>query len=263
MELNLQSSVALNYEVNGDGETTFLLFNGATLPLEFWGPFAEALGELGKVVRFDQRNAGKTRYEGRFTLGDTAADAAALLDQLEIERAVVIGHAWGGRAAQVFARDFPDRLSHLVILGTGGQFPPIDMQKVAISMRRAMKEGNRESWEPLFETMWFGAGFAGRDPETFRSVANLLWGYRPPRSAEWNARAYPSPGYWGTARVPTLLVYGNEDKNGTPENARDLKERLPNASLVIVENAGHFIVRECPERVLAEVRTFLAENQVR
>ena len=74
-------------------------------------------------MRLDQRNAGATRASGSFSLLDVAADAAALLDHLKIERAIVAGHAWGGRVAQVFARDYPHRVTGLVICGTGGQFP--------------------------------------------------------------------------------------------------------------------------------------------
>ncbi len=257
MELKIESSLTLNYDTIGEGDNDFLLFNGGTLPLEFWGPFAQDLAKLGRVVRFDQRNAGRTRFEGSFTLGDTAADATALLDHLSIERAIVIGHAWGGRAAQVFARDFPERLSHLVILGTGGQLPPVDMSDVMRRTREAIQAGNREAWAPLFEQLWFAAGFAEREPEAFQAVTDLMWTYRPPRTAQWDAKAYPSPSYWGTAQLPTLLIYGNEDKNGTPENANDLLQRLPDARLVMVEGAGHFVVREDPQRILSELRLFL------
>jgi 3-oxoadipate enol-lactonase len=70
------------------------------------------------VVRFDQRNAGATQADGSFSLLDIAADAAALLDYLKIERVIIAGHAWGGRVAQVFTRDYPHRVAGLVLCGT-------------------------------------------------------------------------------------------------------------------------------------------------
>ncbi len=258
MELKIASTVSVNYEVTGSGEQDFLLFNGATLPLEFWGPLAERLGTLGRVIRFDQRNAGRTEFDGDFTLGDVAADAAALLQELNVDQVVVIGHAWGGRAAQVFARDFPAFVSRLVIIGTGGQFPPVDMSATGEAMQAARRNGDRAAWEPTFEKMWFGEGFASRDPDTFAEVCDLMWGYRPPRTARWNMKAYPSAGYWGTAAVPTLLVYGQEDKNGTPENAADLDRRLSDSRLVMIEGAGHFVIREAADRVFDEIRDFVS-----
>ncbi|MBI4768473.1 MAG: alpha/beta fold hydrolase [Deltaproteobacteria bacterium] len=73
-----------------------MLFNGATLPLQFWDPVARDLAIQDRVLRLDQRNAGDTRASGSFSLLDVAADAAALLDHLQIERVIVAGHAWGG-----------------------------------------------------------------------------------------------------------------------------------------------------------------------
>ena len=210
------------------------------------------------MIRFDQRNAGQTRFEGDFTLGDVAADAASLLKSLDVEQVIVVGHAWGGRAAQVFARDFPGYVSHLVIIGTGGQFPPVDMSKVGAAAQAARKSGERKLWESAFEKLWFGTGFASRDPQTFADVCDLMWDYRAPRAARWDASAYPSRGYWGTAQMPTLLIYGREDKNGTPENAEDLARRLPDSRLVMIENAGHFVVREAPDRVASEIARFVA-----
>ena len=73
--LRRQQDVQINYRV---GATTWLLFNGATLPLAFWDPVATALATTDKVVRFDQRNAGASRATGVFSLLDTAAGAAVL-----------------------------------------------------------------------------------------------------------------------------------------------------------------------------------------
>ena len=258
MQLNLNPSIKLHYEVSGQsGGPTFLLFNGASLPLDFWGPFAEKLGELGRVIRFDQRNAGKTEYSGTFTLGDIAADAIALLDEVNAEQVIAIGHAWGGRVAQVFARDYPKHLSHLVIIGTGGQFAPIDMRHIATPLLQAKKDRDREAWEPLFEAMWCGEGFSQRDGKTFQEIVSFMWNYQPPKTAVWNLDAYPSTGYWGTATVPTLLVYGSEDKNGTVDNANHLHEQLANSTLVMIDHAGHFVVREHHERVVDEIKNFI------
>mgnify|MGYP000102937590 CR=1 FL=1 len=97
--LAMSSQLNLNYQVNGSGPVTLLLFNGASLPLTFWGSWADRLATAFRVVRFDQRNAGETTFEGEFTLGDIAADMDRLMTHLDIDQAVVVGHAWGGRVA--------------------------------------------------------------------------------------------------------------------------------------------------------------------
>ena len=93
--LRRQQDVQINYRVDGDGDIAWLLFNGATLPLAFWDPVAVALATTEKVVRFDQRNAGASHAMGAFSLLDTAADAAAVLAQLELSRVIAGGSCLG------------------------------------------------------------------------------------------------------------------------------------------------------------------------
>ena len=66
----------IHYRLDGEHGPLLLLFNGAGLPLTFWGSLAQRLAQYCRVLRFDQRNAGRTEFEGNFSLLDTAADAA-------------------------------------------------------------------------------------------------------------------------------------------------------------------------------------------
>ena len=208
--LTRETSIEINYRVDGKSNDAsspcYLLFNGASLTTDFWGSLATRLAESGQVVRFDQRNAGETRYSGTFTLNDVAADAAALLELLNIDKVIIVGHAWGGRAAQVFARDYPHLVAAIVICATGGQFPPIDTATIDESVRTARKAGDRPAWERAFEARWCGVGFAARDPVRFAEISNLSWNASPNRDARWDPRVSPSPSYWGKAQMPCLLI---------------------------------------------------------
>lgn len=258
--LALSSSVDLNWRVDGNGPVVWLLLNGAGLPLEFWDDIAQALSAQHTVVRMDQRNAGKTRASGSFSLTDVAADAAALLDHLKVERVIVAGHAWGGRVAQVFARDHPHRVVGLVICGTGGQFPASTSAAALTSLREAGRSSDRIRWEAALEEAWCASGFSARDPQAFQSLSALMWHQaqapaRPSR-AKWDSRVAPSASYWGCARVPACLIYGTEDSQGTPRNAEDLASRIPGAQLHFIEQAGHFIIREQAAAVIALMQDF-------
>jgi pimeloyl-ACP methyl ester carboxylesterase len=72
--LNLDHTLSLRYRHQGSGPA-LLLFNGATLPLEFWDPVADALARDYQIVRFDQRNAGESVFNGTFTLNDKQRSA--------------------------------------------------------------------------------------------------------------------------------------------------------------------------------------------
>lgn len=254
-QLQVQSVADVHYQVDGTGHPAWLLFNGATLPLQFWDPVVAGLP--GTIVRFDQRNAGRTVAQGSFTLTDVAADAASVLAHLGIGRVIVGGHAWGGRVAQVFARDYPHMTRALAVCGTGGQLPAAIPDGLARELGAALRAQDRARWEQAMEATYCARGFSARDPEAFRAICNLLW-QQSRSNARWDARVAPSASYWGTASVPTLLIYGREDRNGTPANAADLAQRIAGADLHFIEEAGHFVVREQPARVQSLMRDFAA-----
>jgi 3-oxoadipate enol-lactonase len=260
--LSLNAAVDLHWRVEGGGPVAWLLLNGAGLPLGFWDDIAQALSAQYTVVRMDQRNAGSTRATGSFSLTDIAADAAALLDHLQIEQVIVAGHAWGGRVAQVLARDHPHRVAGLVICGTGGQFPATTSATALAGIRDCARSRDRPGWEAALEEAWCAPGFSARDPQAFQRISDLMWPQVLAASgqarAKWDSQVAPSPSYWGTARVPACLIYGTEDGQGTRRNAEDLASRIPDARLHFIERAGHFVIREQPAAVVALMRGFAA-----
>ena len=60
--------------------------------------------------------------------------------------------------------------------------------------------------------------------------------------------------------MPALLIYGDEDKNGTSENAEDLNRRLPNAQLHMLAGSGHFAITEREKDVFALIDAFIKDN---
>lgn len=258
--LSLRQELELNYQIDGQGPIVWLLFNGDHTPLQFWDPVSQGLAEQYRVVRFDQRNAGATRANGSFSLLDIAADAAGLLDHLKIEKAIIAGHAWGGRVAQVFARDYPHRVTGLVLCGTGGQFRATVPAAVLQQMGEAGRQGNRAQWELAQEAAYCAPGFSKRNPEAFRSLSDLMWSQIEDRKnrqwAKFDGRIAPSSSYWGRAQAATLLIYGTEDVFGTRENAEDLARRIPGARLHFIDLAGHSIIREQPAQVIQLMRAF-------
>jgi pimeloyl-ACP methyl ester carboxylesterase len=256
------AGIPIHYRVDGAGERTFLLFNGATVPLTFWGERAMGLPTLGRVVRFDPRGVGASGDgPAPFSLGDVAADARALLDHLRIERAILVGHAWGGRVAQVFARDYPERSAALIVCSTGGHIPATGLEADREAMAAAERAGDRAAWDAAAARVYCAPGLHDRDPALASELLDHLWqGRRSSARIAAASRLTPSATYWGTARCPALLLYGRHDRQATEANARDLHAHLPDARLVFIEDAAHLVVREQPERILAEVRRFLEEQ---
>ena len=188
---------------------------------------------------------------GAFSLLDTAADAVAVLAQLELSRVIAVGRAWGGRVAQVFARDYPHLCEGLVICGTEDSFPaPCRIR--CWRTRDSARAGTKPHGLPV--QAYCAPGFAGRQPSVYAELIDLLWLPKRP-SARWDAKIAPSSSYWGRSAVPTLLIYGQQDQFGTPANADDLQGRLSDVRRGCPE-AGHFVIREATETVVTELRQF-------
>jgi len=253
-----------HYRIDGDGTRAFLLFNGAGLNTESWRELTPGLMRLGRVVRFDARGCGQTETpQAPFTMEDMASDGLALIDQLKIQQAFIVGHAFGGRVAQIFTRDHPGRVRALILCGTGGLYPPLphDMEAQA-----ADRNADRATRIDIFFAQFFGSGFRRKHPERAEEIIRQAFGESGARPVGMAARATPqitpTEQYWGkiAPTIPVLLVYGAEDKYGHAANRDDLKRRLVNSKLALIEGAGHLAIREEPEQVAAAMREFLKEK---
>ena len=92
-----------------------------------------------------------------------------------------------------------------------------------------------------------------RFDEIFESLSASSRGHQ----ARWDTRVCPSSSYWGRVNIPARLYYGRWDKNGTPANGEDLAAKL-DCPLTLYEDAGHFLVREKEDEIVAGIGAFVA-----
>ena len=104
----------------GGGEPPVLLLHGWTWTADLnWWPAYEPLGRHRPVIALDHRDHGRSmRNEGPFRLEDAADDAAALLDELGVERVIVCGYSMGGPIALLFAERHPEKVAGMVLAAT-------------------------------------------------------------------------------------------------------------------------------------------------
>jgi 3-oxoadipate enol-lactonase len=105
-----------------DAPTIVLLHALACTGLLTWYPAIGPLSRRFRVVTLDQRWHGQGIRSPEFSLYDCADDVAALLDELELESAVLAGYSMGGVVAQRVWRQHPDRVAGLVLAATSDRF---------------------------------------------------------------------------------------------------------------------------------------------
>ena len=101
-----------------DAPVLLLMHGIATTGPLTWFTVLDDLRRDYRVVTFDQRWHGRGIRSAQFLLDDCADDAAALLDALDIDRAVVVGYSMGGATAQLLWQRHPERVAGLVLCST-------------------------------------------------------------------------------------------------------------------------------------------------
>jgi 3-oxoadipate enol-lactonase len=106
---------------------TVLLHHAAAGNLHRWRAWVPALARHYRVLRFDIRSHGRTPPPpgGQFSLPELAADIAAVMDSLEIDKAHLVGASAGGIISLRFAHDFPLRLHSLTLVAATPGLGPV------------------------------------------------------------------------------------------------------------------------------------------
>jgi proline-specific peptidase len=268
--------VSLNVNVVGHGYPLVLMHGGPGADLWTMVPFRRCADRF-TLVFYDHRCNGRSKNApvSSMTWDNLTADADALRQALGFERWAVLGHSFGGKVALEYALRYPDSLSHLVLLDTGGdsrwaqQNAPELLAKRGYSpkkveLARRFLNGQIEPKEFVPALMTLGSAY---NPHT-----NLLLLAREMIRGEWRTKMRPEALIFagphllkgwtvmnrlGEIKVPTLVMAGRDDFLFPPEHQVELAAGIPDARLRIIERAGHNAHSERPAEVMAALRDFI------
>lgn len=227
---------------SGSGEPIVLLHGLGTTGEEFALLAATLAGEF-RVIVPDLRGHGRSAHlPGPYTAEAMAADLNSTLDALGVAAAHVLGHSHGGAAAQVFARQHPERVRTLLLVATytrqrltwwerviGKLAPPAVMllgtRRLAWFVHRLRPAGGGRKLTPQAAALR-AATLAG----------NSSWQLAAALRA---AGSFDSRDWLETLQVPTLVVAGLQDYVVLPRQARLLAAGIPAAHLQVLDDGGH------------------------
>jgi pimeloyl-ACP methyl ester carboxylesterase len=129
---------ALRGHRTGTGRPALLLHGGAAVP-DYMGGCAAALDGLFATIRYTQRGTPPSGGEPPYTIETHVADAIAVLDFCELDRAWAIGHSWGGHLALHLALAAPARLDGLLLIDPLGADPSV-FPAVDANLRRRLSD---------------------------------------------------------------------------------------------------------------------------
>jgi pimeloyl-ACP methyl ester carboxylesterase len=252
-----------------------VLIHGAGCNLEdMWLTFAERLAERHRVILIDRPGMGWSKRKGRDGSSPQyqAAILREVLDLIGVERAIIVGHSWGGAVASSFALDYPDRTAALVLLAS-----PLYPRAHPTTLLYALFAMPVLGWiyartlalpvGLLFiaPAMW-SAFLPQIPPHDYlnRSAARLL--LRPATflansrdMANLKRNLEPQPPRYRGLSMPTLVMNGSSDFVVAPQlHAVPFAAAVPQAKLVILPGIGHMLHHVAAERVLAEIEGLAA-----
>jgi pimeloyl-ACP methyl ester carboxylesterase len=183
---------------------------------------------------------------------------------LDLDPVALLVHDWGGLIGLRWACDHPGAASALVITDTGF-FPEGQWHGMAKSLQT---EGEGEQIMEHMNRDLFAMGIrqvspklpddaidefykAYADDERKQSQLDLY------RSGDF-AKLVPYQGKLAALGLPTLLVWGGKDQFAPVGGGYRFQKQIPGAILVVLEDAGHFLMEDQPERVAEEISAFLA-----
>jgi pimeloyl-ACP methyl ester carboxylesterase len=251
--------IDLYYEERGSGKP-LLLIAGIPAVVSDWEPLAERLGGSRRVIAFDNRGGGRSSVTpGPYTTRGLAADAVALLDWLEVDRADVFGISLGGMIAQEVALGWPDRVDRLVL---GCTHCGVD------HAARMPRETGRafaletDDWALRMEHLAPAAFAEGADSELLaRFIAKKSRDVQDPEGYRAQiAAALGHDTYERLPRIdrPSLILTGDDDRVIPAPSSDPLRERIPGSRLEVIAGAGHLFFLEKPEESVRLLEEFLA-----
>jgi 3-oxoadipate enol-lactonase len=246
-------AVALAHHEQGPADAPAVVLApslGTTLAM--WDDLAAALAEEYRVIRFDTRGHGASPVlPGPYSTSTLADDVVALADTLGLDRFAVVGLSLGGALGQVLALEHPDRLSALVLCCTGPSFG--DPQTWRERATRVRAEGMAWLVEPT-KDRWFTPQLLRSQPEETDRLLEMI-ATTPPEGYDVSDRLE-------AISAPTRVVAGAQDPVSPPSVARTMVEAIPDADLVVLDDASHIASSAQPAAFNRAVREHLTTHLV-
>ncbi len=251
----VHKTTGMAYTEAGDGPAVVLV-HGWACDRSFWRNQIEALSGVCRVLAPDLRGHGASSVpEDDYSLARLAGDIHSVCHDLGAAPFVLVGHSMGGMVAQRYALDHPDDLAGLVLVATTAADP----EKVLVSRQIASAspgEGFRSAFL-RYSASWFTPD---SEPDLVLWVEDRML-RTPEHVAMKLVDAYADMDVreeLSALDVPTLVIGALGDASTPVDRSVELSQLIPGASLITVDEVGHFVQLERPEEVNEALMAFLA-----
>jgi len=238
------------YVQAGKAGTPMIFVHGAAGSHLVWGFQLRALSELTHVIALDLPGHGRSDPPGRNSIQGYGEVVLGLLDELNIARAIIVGHSMGGAIAQWLALSHPERVAGLGLVGTGAR----------LRVLPAILDGLLKDFDATAELV-VDHSYAQPLDTALRERALAEFRACPASVTHGDFSAcntFDLMTRLGEIRAPTLVVCGKEDQMTPVKYSEFLATHITGARLVVIDGAGHSVMLEQPLAVNRALSEFVS-----
>lgn len=252
------------YEVHGQGDPLVMIM-GLRRNMEWWYHQIPVLSNHFKVIVFDNRGAGRSdKPEMDYSIRLFADDTAALMDELGIDHAHVLGISMGGYIAQELAINYPEKVDNLALGCTScGGDRAVLMSADRLAKFTANKGLTPEEILQKDMDIYFSDMFIKKNPIKIQEFSKISMRYYQPAHAF--ERQFAACMKHDTAErlyrisAPTLILAGDDDPLVPSENSKILEDLMPGAQLSFFAGCRHCFFIEESDRFNREAISFFKQ----
>lgn len=254
------------FEEHGEGFPVVLL-HAFPLSRKMWSPQIEAMtAENFRLILPDLRGFGETtNFADINSIEDMAKDVVGLLDNLEIEQAIIGGLSMGGYVTFNLFRLNPERFKAIILCDTNCS---ADTEEKRENRYQLVKEIEEKGSQALIDKMLpnLVGKFTKQNNEGLVSELSRIFAETNPQAAiaalRGMAERIDHTYLLAEIEIPTLFIFGEDDGVTNLETAQKMRNEVGNSQLCVVEKAGHYSNLEQPEKFNQAVISFIGQISV-
>jgi len=250
------------YELHGDADAPVIaLVHGLGLTRATWDGHIEALSQNHRLVNYDLFGHGDSALPPETpSLSMFARQLRDLLDELNIDKANVVGFSLGGMINRRFAIDFPDRTLALGIFNSPHERDPVAQRQIE---ERAVQSDSGGPGANLDATIkrWFTADFIEREPQFINRIRGWVLANNPAAYAQ--CRAVLAAGVTELIRpdpplnLPALVITCEHDTGSTPAMTHAIADEIIGGQALVIPHLQHMGLTQEPSLFTQPMLTFL------
>lgn len=250
----------LHFRTLGQG-APMIIMHGVFGSADNWQTVGKALSEKFKIYLVDLRNHGNSPHSEAFNYEVMSDDIHELMQDEELDKACLLGHSMGGKVAMTFSMKYPQMVEKLIVVDIAPREYPPHHQQIFKGFRAVTLENihTRSDADKEMSMVINNAGIRQFILKNLYRNKDGKFSWKLNLAAIENAANYigdpllPS----GVFEKEALFIGGSKSDYIQDSDREAIKKHFPNANVIMIKDAGHWVHAEQPEALINTVRQFL------